>query len=172
MKKYLTIGFSFLAVLSFTWFQPVLAQDPINRIVIANIATDAATFPDIVVNALILDAENRPVTNLLPEMFELTENGEVVSFEMNQVSAGFNTVLVLDIGHWGAQRVNNETVASIMKSVALKYIDTMNDEDYLAVVAIYDSRPVVVAEFTSDKANLRESILGLNWQNAQTTYGI
>lgn len=172
MKKYLTVGLSLLLVLSFISLQPALAQDSISRIVIANIATDAETFPDIVVNALVLDSENRPVTNLLPEMFELTENDEVVSFEMNQVSAGFNTVLVLDIGNWGAQRVNNGTVASLMKEYALKYIDTMTDEDYLAIVAIYDDRPLVVAEFTSDKANLRESILGLNWKNAQTTYGI
>jgi len=172
MKKYLTTGLLFIVALAFIGFQPVLAQDSINRIVITNISTDETTFPDIVVNALVLDAENRPVINLLPEMFELTENGEAVSFEMNPFYAGFNTVLVLDIGSWGAQRVGNETVASIMKSVAVKYIDTMTDDDYLAIVAVYDSTPVVVAEFTSDKGSLRESILGLNWKNAQTTFGI
>lgn len=160
----------FLVSLSLAF--PVNAQAVVSRIAISSVDTDR--FPIVTVNASVFDSNGRPVSGLTKDMLQITEDGDLVDFEMSEISAGTRTVLVLDLGKWtGNYAVNSRTtVREVMQETAFQYVDTMSENDILEVIAIYEQKPIVAQTFTSDKSMLRDAIYNLRWENKDHSYGM
>mgnify|MGYP005635594857 CR=1 FL=1 len=118
MKKRVSLLFLFIALL-FSVI-PIHAQSSIERIVITDILTDIESFPQVIVNGFILQSDDTPVAGISKDLMQLTENGEVVAFEMEEIHSGSHTVIVLDMGKWIGNRLtrdNGERVKNIMLKI-------------------------------------------------------
>lgn len=149
------------------------AQSAVGQIAIKDISADPENFPAIAIKAVVMDSIGAPVSGLTNEMFSVTENGRDVNFEVSEVTAGFRTALVLDLGSW----INNQAIQGTgpvrekIQELATQYIDVMKDDDLLEIIVVYENEAFIAQAFTNDKTKLREAVQDLNWSNENASSG-
>lgn len=154
---------------------PTHAQSSVDSVVITNIYTDIEIFPQITVNGFFSQADGTNVSGISKEVLQLTENGQTVDFKITQVDAGSHTTIVFDMGKWidnSLTRDNQKRVKEIMLDIALHYIGTMNDNDFVQIIAIYSDAPIIMQDFTNEKDRLRDVVNNLSWNNDTHTSGL
>ena len=164
-----------IVILLFVFAMPIGAQSAVEKIRITNISTDSVVFPEIAVDALLLRSDGTSLSGLSGEMIQITENGNNVFFEMEEVLSDSYTVLVFDLGKWIANPTvgnNSILVKDIMLEISLRYIESIKENDFVEIVVIYEKEPILAQVFTNDKQQLREAIQRLNWENYSDSYGI
>jgi VWFA-related protein len=104
------------------------------------------------VTARVMDINNRAVGGLKKEDFTVLESGkerEILSVQ--PVTAPFNLVLLLDVSG------SVENYVDFIRKAARNFINTMNRQDRIAIVA-FNEDVKVVSNFTTDRARLSESL--------------
>lgn len=164
----------FLIFVSLILINHSSALSSVSRIVISKIDTDANKFPEIIVTGQLLDTKGVPVPGVTKDMITLTENSQDVNFEMREIPAGIRTVLVLDLSKWinNLTSRNGKEIKKVMQDVATRFVDTMQPDDLTEIIVVYKRDPEIAQPFTSDKTKLRDTIINLNWNNDQLSYGI
>ncbi len=102
--------------------------------------------------ARVSDLNNRAVTDLKKEDFEMTEAGddrEIVSVE--PTTAPFNLVLLLDVSG------SVENYVDFIRKAARAFITTASPNDRIAII-IFNEDVKQLSTFTSDKGKLSESL--------------
>ncbi len=120
---------------------------------------DTSRFPEIDVYVSVTDAEGQPVTNIRPEDFRLSENGQFVRLvhagragEQNPITA----VLLIDKS--GSMDYADKMAAA--RQAASAFVRLMRPEDTTGVIA-FDTQVVTVQPLTSTKRVLLQAIEGI-----------
>jgi VWFA-related protein len=124
-----------LPVLTESRIAQTIANSPIKRVVVR-----------------VTDINNRAVSNLKKEDFELTEKGEsreVLAIE--QATAPFNLVLLLDV----SGSVDN--YVDFIRKTARNFVNTVSPNDNVAII-IFNEDVKTLSTFTTDKKLLSESL--------------
>jgi len=156
MRKNIIIAILLLLLSSFVLMpiMPALAEGAIARIRITNIQYE--TFPEIVVWAIIRDENNDPApsSDLSPEQgnIELLENGQPVEYSFQQITAGIETIVVVD----------TEIDADTGKQILLDTLAAMKVDDSMGIVLASSEGYEYLRPITSDKQAIRQAIEGLN----------
>ncbi|HEV8591991.1 MAG TPA: VWA domain-containing protein [Pyrinomonadaceae bacterium] len=104
------------------------------------------------VTARVTDINNRAISGLKPEDFELTENGaerEIVNVQ--PVTAPFNLVLLVDVSG------SVENYVTFIRKAARAFVDTVGRNDRVSIV-LFNDDVKVLSGFTTDKAKLSSSL--------------
>ncbi|MBN1592334.1 MAG: VWA domain-containing protein [Candidatus Coatesbacteria bacterium] len=116
---------------------------------------DASQFPIIGASVSILDEEGYMIPDIPPGLFRLTENNQVLPFELEMAAGsegGVKIALVIDVsGSMGGEKLFNA------KNAAMLFINSTKTLDRMAIVS-YESWTTVIHEFTSVKQDLRDAI--------------
>lgn len=104
------------------------------------------------VTARVTDINNRAISGLKPEDFELTESGaerEIISVQ--PITAPFNLVLLVDVSG------SVENYVTFIRKAARAFVDTVDHNDRVSIVLFNDDIKVL-SGFTTDKAKLSSSL--------------
>jgi VWFA-related protein len=103
-------------------------------------------------NVMVTDRAGKALPGLKKEDFQVSENGESQSIEFfAPSSAPFNLVLLLDLSGSIQDKLD------VVKSAALRFLDTVGPQDRVAVVT-FSQRVRVVSQLTNNHDLVRERI--------------
>jgi VWFA-related protein len=100
----------------------------------------------------VIDADNRAITGLDADDFEVLENGkprEILSVARS--AAPFNLVLLLDVSG------SVENYVNFIRKAARNFVETVGKSDRVSIV-IFNEDVKVLSKFTTDKGKLSESL--------------
>jgi VWFA-related protein len=107
-------------------------------------------------NVSVSNRSGQALANLKKEDFEIAENGDQQRIEFFQSqSAPFNLVLVLDLSGSIQEKLD------VVKSAALRFVDTLGPEDKVAVVT-FTHEIRVVSQLTADRNELKRRIKAID----------
>ncbi|MBN2208024.1 MAG: VWA domain-containing protein [Candidatus Coatesbacteria bacterium] len=128
---------------------------------------DSSRFPIIGAYVSVLDSEGYTIPDIPAGLFRLTENCQVLPFELDTVASeegGVKVALVMDVsGSMLGQKIFEA------KNAAMLFVYYMKTLDRAAVVS-YESAPHLVQGFTSVKNDLRDALLNLDAGGATAMY--
>jgi len=131
-----------------------VAEGVIDRIHITNVEYDH--FPQIVVQAVIRDENSDPVpsTDLNPEQgnVELLENGQSVDYSFQQITAGVETIIVVD----------TETNSGDAKAALQELVNSMKADDSIGIILASSNGNEYIRPLTKDKQAIQQVVEGLN----------
>lgn len=110
------------------------------------------------VNVLVTDEDGRVISGLKPENFRVLDNGvpqEISSFAPS--AAPITIVMLLEYSSLGY-----DYYAAKAASWADRFLDELEPRDWVALVT-YDMNSTVRADFTRDRANVRDSLRSLGF---------
>lgn len=154
---------------------PARAQTNVHQIDIVNV--DAADFPNVTVQARILDDEEQPVPSLNPEDFILTEDNTEHSFTVERTEAGVQTALIADLGagSWGAGATGEPRIQEI-QALMRQYVEAMGPNDRAMIIQQNELGLTVLQAMTPDQNTLLRAVDMLSANRTadklSNTYGV
>lgn len=122
-------------------------------------SVDYSAFPQVKVNAVILDTSGKFLNNLPDGSLAMTENGEAVTFEHRPTEVGVEVALVADVGAGNSS--SGATGASRLveiRDLISRYIEGMGANDRATVVLVNENGVSVLQPLTGDKTALAATI--------------
>lgn len=129
---------------------------------------DISRFPEIDVYVSVTDAEGQPVTNIRPEDFRLSENGQPVALTHASRAGEQNpltTVLLIDKS--GSMNYADKMEAA--RQAAKAFVALMRPEDTTGVIA-FDTQVTTVQPLTSTQSALIQAIDGIEAKGDTALY--
>lgn len=140
--------------------QVVYSQSGLTQVKITNL--DYSQFPNVQVQAQVLDSANMPVFSLIPEEISLSEDGVVQTFEHRSVDKGIQVAFVLDMGLGISRKgATGNTRLGEMKSIMSAYVERMGDGDQVSIFTITEVETTTVLTLESNKDTIRTAISNL-----------
>ena len=140
-------------------FAPPVAAS-LDRVTVAQV--DAQAYPQIVVYASVLSADGRPVVNLAPEQWTVTNDGQPVTdfqfTDLNSQPEPISTFLVLDTSAKMAGAPLEQAQAAISQ-----FVDRGQPGDSLGLATFNDTAQVV-QPFTVGRERVKAGVAGLTAQ--------
>lgn len=136
---------------------PARAQTNISQIDIVNV--DASDFPNVTVQARILDETGQPTSALNPEDFILTEDNTEHSFTVERTQAGVQSALIADLGagSWGPGATGEPRIEEI-QSLMTQYVEAMGPNDRAMIIQQNELGLTVLQAMTPDQNTLLRAI--------------
>jgi FHA domain/von Willebrand factor type A domain len=153
--------------------QPLVAtqQSPSIKILITSV--DSSAFPEVMVQALIQDNSNNPVSDYDIEGLELLENQEPVVFQHQSVETQEEAILVFDAGVGAsAQGTLAGQRLEQMKEIAKSFTATMTPGDTIGLVLVSSDGVSFPQPLTSDPSILLKAIDQLTPVSSSFSKGI
>ena len=125
------------------------AQVDIAKIVV--IETRLNRFPEYEILLRFLNSHNRPVTEVSPDVFRLSENGHSLSIDIEPVQGPLQVFLVFDAGAGIRSRYQGRERALWMKSLGTEIVQSLAEYDGVGVILATPSGPQVLQSLTSDR---------------------
>jgi hypothetical protein len=146
-----------LSVLVFTNISTVFSEGGISRIDIVSL--DSTRFPEVALQARILDADNLPLGEISQQMIVLNENGQPVDFEFRSTDMGNIVAFVIDYGANSKMRGGSgDTRINEMKDIIKRYLTGMGPNDEAMIIQQVQFDTIIVQELTNDKAKLQTAL--------------
>lgn len=150
-----------LAAVLLACFSPALApaaraQGAVGEIDVVRI--DTTDFPNVAVQARILDADGQPVEDLSPEALILTEDNTEVEFSHQAIDAGAQIALVADLGAGSSgPAASGQSRLEEIRARIGEYVDALGENDAAMLIEQNENGLTVVQALTPHKPTLHEA---------------